>query len=225
MTLQNRLAGVQEGIVEACHSASRNPESVRLIAVSKTRPAEMIQEAIQSSHLDFGENYAQELRDKAKFLGESNPNLRWHYIGRIQRNKAKYIGPNAYRIHTLENAEQAQALLKRAPKGIDALLAINIGREDQKSGIAPEAAIETAQTLAHLEGCRIRGLMCIPPIAQAPEDNRAYFEEMESLMEKGRAAGLPWQELSMGMSADYTLAIECSATWVRIGTAIFGPRA
>ena len=146
------------------------------------------------------------------------------YIGRIQRNKAKYIAPNAYRIHTLESVEQAEALLKRAPLGIDALLAVNIGRESQKSGLAPEHIIEIGQRLLQIPDCRIHGLMCLPPKVANPEATRPYFEEMSHWLQTGQAAGLPWRELSMGMSADYPIAIRYGATWVRVGTALFGPR-
>ena len=224
MTVEQKLQRVNEKIASACHEAGRAPESVQLIAVSKTRSVEAIEEARACGQIHFGENYAQELRDKAKMI-PSAPEQRWHYIGRIQKNKAKYIAPNAYRIHTLENVEQAEALLKRAPNGIDTLIAVNIGRESQKSGVAPEHIIEISQQLAQNPLCRIHGLMCLPPMVTNPEDTQPYFEEMRYWLEKGRSSGFDWRELSMGMSADFSVAIANGATWVRVGTAIFGPRA
>jgi len=223
MSLEQRLEGVHQRLRSACAEAGRDPKDVKLIAVSKTRGPDEIEEAIRRGHQDFGENYAQELRDKVKTL--SDPQIRWHYIGRIQRNKAKYIAPNAYRIHTLEHTDQVEALLKRAPHGLDGLLAVNIGREPQKSGLHPEVLLETAHKLAAMEKCRIHGLMCLPPAVSDPEEAAPYFEEMADWMDKGRADGLNWTELSMGMSADYPVAIRYGATWIRVGTAIFGARA
>lgn len=223
MQLELKLRHVETDIIAACEAAGRSPQDVQLIAVSKTRPVEHIQAAKVAGQVHFGENYAQELRDKAKVLPPS-ASQRWHYIGRIQRNKAKYIAPNAYRIHTLENEDQVEALLKRAPNGIDGLLAVNIGREPQKSGLAPEQLLATAQQLATYEGCRIRGLMCLPPKVEHAAETAPYFEEMKHWFERGRDAGFQWTELSMGMSADYVQAITYGATWIRVGTAIFGPR-
>ena len=223
MTVEQNLQRVRSDILKACENAGRKAEHVQLIAVSKTRSIEVIREAKLESQIDFGENYAQELRDKAKLVPGSETH-HWHYIGRIQRNKAKYIAPNAYRIHTLETVDQAEALLKRAPNGIDALLAVNIGREAQKSGLKPEQIIETAQKLSEFAACRIHGLMCLPPKVDEPEATRPYFEEMRYWMQQAQNSGFDWKELSMGMSADYAVAIACGATWVRVGTAIFGPR-
>ena len=224
MSLETRLHTVQDKIRAACKEAGRAPSEVRLIAVSKTRPASAIETALQLGQIHYGENYAQELRDKVKVLGPSSDIIKWHYIGRIQRNKAKYIAPSAYRVHTLESVEQAEALLKRASHGLDALLAVNIGREPQKSGLLPEHIIPLAQALHNVPNCRIHGLMCLPPIATTPQANAPYFEEMAYWMSQGQANGFKWDELSMGMSSDYPVAIRYGATWIRVGTALFGPR-
>jgi pyridoxal phosphate enzyme (YggS family) len=224
MTFQARLQTVQATIQQACADAKRAPEDVHLIAVSKTRPPESVQQMAALGHVHFGENYAQELRDKVAYFKEESAPLHWHFIGRIQRNKAKYISPSAFRVHTLETEEQATALLKRAPLGIDAMLAVNIGCEAQKSGVFPKDILERAKALSTIEGCRIRGLMCLPPITSKPEESAPYFEEMAYWMDKGRSEGFLWDELSMGMSSDYPIAIQYGATWIRVGTALFGPR-
>jgi pyridoxal phosphate enzyme (YggS family) len=225
MSVHTRLGAVREAIDQACADAGRKPDEVKLIAVSKTHPVTSVMDALAAGQLDFGENYAQELRDKAPLLAAVDPPVRWHYIGRIQRNKAKFIGPRAFRVHSLESLAQATALLKHAPNGLDALLAVNIGREPQKSGLLPETLLETAKNLTAVPGCRIHGLMCLPPLSEHPKDSVPYFEEMAHWMQAGRAAGLQWTECSMGMSADFPLAIRYGATWVRVGTAIFGARA
>ena len=223
MSIEQQIRRVEADIASACATAGRPIDAVQLIAVSKTRPTTFISEAKAAGQVHFGENYAQELRDKAKAL-PPGPDQRWHYIGRIQRNKAKYIAPNAFRIHTLENIDQVEALLKRAPNGIDGLLAVNIGREAQKSGLSPEHIIETSQQLTQHPLCRIHGLMCLPPKVASAAETKPYFEEMKHWFDTGRAHGFNWTELSMGMSADCTQAIACGATWIRVGTAIFGPR-
>jgi len=224
VSIAQRLQEVQRKIDQACDAAGRAPSEVTLVAVSKTRPAQMILTAATAGQVHFGENYAQELRDKAKEFEEATHSISWHYIGRLQKNKAKYVAPNAYRVHTLEHVDQVHALLKRAPQGIDGLIAINVGRESQKSGVLPEDVRSTAQEFAKVSGCRIHGLMCIPPATPSPEDTAPYFEEMQYLLQSGKNAGHPWEELSMGMSADFHVAVRYGATWVRVGTAIFGPR-
>lgn len=223
-SIAERLVGIQQKINTACHTIGRDPNEVTLVAVSKTRPAEMVLAAAHAGQTHFGENYAQELRDKAKAFHESRHPVSWHYIGRLQKNKAKYVAPNAYRIHTLEHVDQVHALLKRAPNGIDGLIAVNVGREPQKSGVLPEALASIAQTLREVPGCRLHGLMCIPPATTTAEETAPFFEEMQHLLQTAQKAGHSWSELSMGMSADYHIAIRYGATWVRVGTALFGPR-
>lgn len=224
MSISANLAKVRERIQACCAQYNRDPKDVTLIAVSKTKPFETIQAALLAGQVDFGENYAQELRDKQALRGENHPQLRWHYMGRIQSNKAKYIAPNAYRIHTLESPAQAQALCKRAPHGIQALIAVNIGREAQKGGVPPEQVLPTVQAISKLDGVQVHGLMCIPPAHPDPAFSAPFFEEMAYLAAQGRKEGLHLHELSMGMSSDFEVAIRYGATWIRVGTAIFGAR-
>jgi pyridoxal phosphate enzyme (YggS family) len=205
------LAEVRGRIAEACARAGRDASSVTLIAVSKTKPMELLREAVQAGQKSFGENYAQEFRDKF----EQEPALDWHFIGALQTNKVKYVAGKAALVHTCDRLSLLQELSKRGP-GQRVLLEINIGREPQKAGVLPEEA-STLLEQARVSRLRCEGLMCIPP---AEGDPRVHFR---ALRELGQKLGL--RELSMGMSADYEAAIEEGATIVRVGTAIFGARA
>jgi pyridoxal phosphate enzyme (YggS family) len=194
------------------------PPRVRLVAVSKTQPPEAIREAYAAGQRDFGENYAQEWRAKADALADL-PDLVWHFVGGLQTNKAKMLAPRAAWIHTVDRLELARELAKRyAARGAVArvLLEVNVAREPQKSGCAPEEAPRLAEAVAGLAGLDLRGLMCIPPTEGDP---RRWFTELREL---GARLGLA--ELSMGMSGDWREAIAEGATLVRIGTAIFGAR-
>jgi pyridoxal phosphate enzyme (YggS family) len=194
------------------------PPHVRLVAVSKTQPPEAIREAYAAGQRDFGENYAQEWRAKADALADL-PDLVWHFVGGLQTNKAKMLAPRAAWIHTVDRLELASELAKRyAARGAVArvLLEVNVAREPQKSGCAPEEAPRLAEAVAGLAGLDLRGLMCIPPTEGDP---RRWFTELREL---GARLGLA--ELSMGMSGDWREAIAEGATLVRIGTAIFGAR-
>jgi pyridoxal phosphate enzyme (YggS family) len=205
------LAEVRKRIAEACARAGREAGSVTLIAVSKTKPLELLREAIQAGQRSFGENYAQEFRDKF----EQEPGLDWHFIGALQTNKVKYVAGKAALVHTCDRLSLAQELAKRGP-GQRVLLEINIGREPQKAGVLPEDAAALLEQASAL-GLRCEGLMCIPP---AEGDPRVHFRALRELASK-----LGLRELSMGMSADYEAAVEEGATIVRVGTAIFGSRA
>jgi len=211
--------------MDAAITHGRAADSVQLVAVSKTRPLDRITDAIVLGQHHFGENYAQELRDKSQALrNENHPRVFWHFIGHIQRNKAKYIAAAAYRVHALETEAQAQALVRRSENGIDALIAVNIANESTKSGVAPTKAIAHCKQLSSVPGLRLRGLMCMPPPAEDPEASAPFFEELAHLAQKGQQDGLPLTELSMGMSHDFEVAIRYHATWIRVGSAIFGPR-
>ena len=215
-----RLSHVMDGIREACQLAGRDPSEVQLIAVSKVHPVNAIQQVCRAGQVHFGESYAQELRDKAREL----PNLTWHFVGRIQRNKAKYIAPVAHRVHALESVPQAEALAKRSPSPLSCLVSVNVGREPQKTGVLPETLPDRLDALARVDGIHLVGLMTLPPAVPRPEDAAPYFEELASLAKRAQDRGHPLHELSMGMSQDYAVAIRHGATWVRVGTAIFGPR-
>jgi len=193
----------------------------KLVAVSKRHPADAIAACHALGQLDFGENYAQEMHGKQDVLPS---NLRWHFIGRIQRNKAKWIAPRAFRVHTLESARQGEALVRHAPQGLDALVAVNIGEEPQKSGVLPSQLPTVLEELAAVEGLRVRGLMCLPPAKEDPEEVAPFFAQMRHLLEQAQRGGHPLDELSMGMSQDLEVALRYDPTWVRVGTAIFGPR-
>lgn len=200
---------------------------VTLVAVSKTQPASAIREAYAAGQRDFGENYAQEWRDKAAALADL-PDLAWHFIGGLQTNKVKYLLPRdpalpAVRwVHTLDRAALAEELSRRAAaRGGPAarvLLEVNLGAEAAKSGCAPADLRRLAEAVRRLPGLELRGLMCIPP---AGEDPRPHFARLRALRD-ALGPGLP--DLSMGMSGDYAAAIEEGATLVRVGTAIFGER-
>jgi pyridoxal phosphate enzyme (YggS family) len=210
------LVDVRARIEAACARAGRDPKSVTLVAVSKTKPIELLREAMQAGQRSFGENYAQEFRDKF----ETEPDLDWHFIGALQTNKVKYVAGKAALVHTCDRLALAQELSKRAArnpaKEQRLLLEINIGREPQKAGVLPEEAPALLEQVRALPKLRCDGLMCIPP---AEGDPRVHFRALREL-----AARLALPELSMGMSADYEAAIEEGATIVRVGTAIFGAR-
>ncbi len=210
------LATVRARIAEACARARRDPASVRLIAVSKTKPLELLRQALSAGQTVFGENYAQELKEKADALGAG---VEWHFIGALQTNKARVVVGRAALIHTCDRLALAQELSKRAKNaGLTqrVLLEVNVGREPQKAGVLPEDAPALLDQVRALPSLQCDGLMCIPP---AEGDPRPHFRALRELAEQLRLA-----ELSMGMSADYEAAIEEGATLVRVGTAIFGPR-
>jgi pyridoxal phosphate enzyme (YggS family) len=222
MSIAENLTSVRSSLAAACSAAGRNADSVRLVAVSKIQPLSAIDEALDAGQLDFGENYAQELRDKA--AATTRP-IRWHFIGSLQRNKVKYVVGKASLVHDVDNLALAEEIGKRSgssPTGI--LLGVNIGEEPQKSGILPKDALELAREMTRIPGITLRGLMCIPPAAEDPEATAPWFAAMADLAARGRADGLPLEELSMGMSHDFMVAIRHGATLVRVGTAIFGAR-
>jgi pyridoxal phosphate enzyme (YggS family) len=215
------LAAVRARIAAACERAGRDPGSVRLVAVSKTQPVEAVLEAFVAGQRDFGENYAQELRDKAEALPEAD----WHFIGALQSNKAKIVVGRAALVHTCDRASLAEELHKRAfAKSLiqPVLVEVNLGREPQKGGALPEDVEPLLRRIRELPSLLCQGLMCIPP---ASDDSRRYFRDLRALRDRLGDSGLgPLTDLSMGMSADYEAAIEEGATIVRVGTAIFGER-
>lgn len=223
--IPERLAEVQARIAQAASRAGRPRDSIRLIAVSKTKPAEAIRIAYAAGQRDFGENYVQELVDKAKQL-EDLDDLRWHFIGSLQRNKAKPATNLAHLIHTVDRDELAVELDKRAlalGKKQNVLIEVNVGDENSKSGVPIEGLETLLESAKKLQNLNVKGLMAIPPFLDDPEAVRPYFARLHQLRETfGGAANLP--ELSMGMSHDCSVAIEEGATLVRVGTAIFGSR-
>jgi pyridoxal phosphate enzyme (YggS family) len=219
-SIAERLEAVRARIAAACVGAGRDPASVRLVAVSKFHAASAIREAYAAGQRDFGENYAQELAEKHAALLDL-PELRFRFIGALQRNKVKLLLPHAQVIETLANLDAARAISARAAAlGIDAhvLVQVNVSAEPQKSGVAPEALPALLQGMQGLPQLVVEGLMAIPAAAD-PVSARASYAELRRLRD---AAGLG--ELSMGMSDDLEIAIAEGATSVRVGTAIFGPR-
>jgi PLP dependent protein len=209
------LAGVRERIARACERAKRDPASVKLVAVSKVQPVEAIREALEAGQRAFGENYAQELREKAEAVAGAE----WHFLGALQTNKVKMVVGKVALLHTCDRPSLAQELNKRAAAlGTvqRVLVEVNLAEEPQKGGIAPSGLASFVDEMGKLPALRCEGLMCIPP---AEDDPRPHFRRLRELREK-----LGLRELSMGMSADYETAIEEGATIVRVGTAIFGER-
>ncbi len=221
-----RLANVKRTIDEATAEAGRAPGSTRLVAVSKHKSAEAIRAAYAAGQRDFGENYAQELAEKAAALRDL-PDLVWHFIGQLQRNKVKLIVPHARFIHAVDRAELAIEIDRRAAAAgvtLDALIEVNLAGEASKGGCAPAALGGLLAALAPLAHVRAVGLMTIPPAEDDAEQTRPRFAALRALRAAhGGAAVLP--ELSMGMSHDFPIAIAEGATLVRVGTAIFGARA
>jgi len=222
MTIAERWREVRARVDAACARANRAPGDVTLIAVSKTHPVAAIREAIAAGATDFGENYAQELAEKRAEL----PDLRWHYIGRLQRNKAKLVAGHVVLIHAVDTVELAQELAKRAAGTLQpVLISVNVAGEDTKGGVTPETAPALARAIAAVPGVRLDGLMTMPPFADDPEASRPAFSALAALRDRlAQDLGAPLPVLSMGMSGDFEVAIACGATHVRVGTAIFGAR-
>jgi len=219
--IAERWAAVRANVAAACERAGRAPSEVTIVAVSKTHPASAIREAAAAGATDFGENYAQELAAKQAELGE----LRWHFIGRLQRNKAKLVAGKVALVHAVDSEELAAELGKRAAQLQPILVAVNLAGETTKGGVTAETAPELARRIAALANVRLDGLMTMPPPSDDPETSRPMFEALRALRDRiAGELGRPLPVLSMGMSGDYEVAIQCGATHVRIGTAIFGGR-
>lgn len=229
VSVQEALEMQKRRIRQALERSARAPGAARLLAVSKKQSVEAIREAYAAGQRDFGENYAQELVQKAEELRDL-PELRLHMIGHLQSNKAKLIVQTAHSIQSVDSISLAKELNKHArdkrpghlPK-LEVLIEVNIGREPQKHGALPEDVPALVAAIRELPHLTLKGLMCIPPAAENAEESRPFFRALAELRaELGGEAALP--ELSMGMSQDVEVAVEEGATWVRIGTAIFGAR-
>lgn len=218
---------VEENIRAAVNAAGRKREEVCLIAVSKTKPLEAVLEAYGEGQRDFGENKAQEMTAKKEL---APADIRWHFIGNLQKNKVKYVVGNACLIHSVSSLELAAEIERIAEKKNviqPVLVEVNIAEEATKQGLAREDALELVKAIAGLPRLKLMGLMAIAPPVEEAEENRRYFREMRQLLQEINREGLypvPLTELSMGMSGDYPVAIEEGATFVRIGTALFGAR-
>ena len=217
LDIRANLGRVQEAVARACARAGRSPDHVLVIAVSKTMDAERIRQAVAAGVAALGENRVQEAKEKIETLGRPVP---WHLIGSLQTNKARDAARLFDWIHSVDRLELAQDLSRRAgDRALNVLLQVNLGEEPQKGGIAPAEVKPLSEAVAGLPGLRVRGLMAIPPAAVDAERTRPHFRRLRELRDE-----LGLEHCSMGMSADYEVAIEEGATMVRVGTAIFGQR-
>jgi pyridoxal phosphate enzyme (YggS family) len=211
--VSHRLADVRARIAAAAERAGRDPSAVTLVAVSKGQPAAAIEAAVAAGQRDFGENRAQELVEHARAVA-GTPDLRWHFVGRLQRNKVKAIAPLVACWQSIDRIEVGRLVAEHAP-GARVLVQVNVGAEPQKGGCAVGAAPELVARLRE-GGLVVAGLMAVPPLG---EDPRPYFDTLRAL-----GAQLVLDELSMGMTSDFEVAVEAGATIVRVGTAVFGER-
>ena len=227
MELIDNLKNVEENIAKACEKAGRNRDEITLIAVSKTKPVEMLQTIYDQNIRDFGENKVQEMCDKIEVLPDD---IRWHMIGHLQTNKVKYIVGKTALIHSVDSLHLAKEIEKQAAKKdvtVSILVEVNIAEEESKFGIRKEETMELIRQIAELPHLHIEGLMTIAPFVENPEDNRKYFRQIRQLSVDIKAQNIDnvsMDILSMGMTGDYMVAIEEGATMVRVGTGIFGER-
>lgn len=225
--LKDNLALVEKNIEEACKRAGRKREEVTLIAVSKTKPVEMLQEIYDAGSREFGENKVQEMCDKIEQLPKD---IHWHMIGHLQTNKVKYIVGRTALIHSVDSLHLAKEIQKQAVKAdviVPILVEVNIAEEDSKFGIHSDETIALVSEIAKLDHLHIEGLMTIAPFVSNPEENRVYFRGIRELavdINNQKIDNVSMGILSMGMTNDYTVAIEEGSTMVRVGTGIFGER-
>ena len=225
--IAENLKKIEERIEAACRRCGRARESVRLIAVSKTKPAEAVAEAYAAGQRLFGENHAQEIVAKKPLLPED---IRWHFIGHLQKNKVKYLVGSVEMIHSVNSEGLAAQIEKQAAKcGLvqDILLEVNVAGESSKQGAAPEALLSLLRFCDSQPHLRLCGLMAVAPFTEDPEESRPYFirlREMRDGLKPALRDPDAFRELSMGMSGDFETAVEEGATFVRVGTSIFGAR-
>lgn len=225
--IKDNIKIVEENIRTSAKAAGREAEAVTLIAVSKTKPAAMLEEAYACGCRDFGENKVQELMDKYEVMPKD---IRWHMIGHLQRNKVKYIVGKVALIHSVDSLRLAEEISREAMKKeieVNILIEVNIAKEDSKFGTTTEEAIQLARSIAELSNIKIKGLMTIAPYVENAEDNRQYFIKLNQLsvdMMKENIDNVNMDVLSMGMTGDYQVAVSEGATLVRVGTGIFGER-
>jgi hypothetical protein len=213
-------AEVTSRVAAACERAGRDPEAVTLVAVSKTKSVAEILAVYELGHRDFGENRAGELAEKAPQLPGD---IRWHFVGALQSRKARTVRPIATLLHSMDRRSLASAWLKGQGLAPPVLVQVNVGEEEQKSGVAPDDVGETLEWMVAM-GLDVRGLMAIPPIPESPEDSRPYFRRLREIRDRLAPDRPGLEELSMGMTDDFEVAIEEGASIIRVGRAIFGPR-
>lgn len=225
--ITENIALVKQNMEAACRKAGRNPDEASLIAVSKTKPVEMLREAYDAGCRDFGENKVQEMIDKC---GQLPSDIRWHMIGHLQRNKVKYIVDKVFLIHSVDSYRLACEISKEAVKKeleVNILIEVNVAEEESKFGARREELLELVENIAALPGICVKGLMTVAPYVENAEENRQYFVNLRQLsvdiMSKN-IDNVSMGILSMGMTGDYMVALEEGATYVRVGTGIFGDR-
>lgn len=226
--IKDNYFAIKNNIEELCEQKNISKDKVTLIAVSKTKPISDIEKVYEAGCRDFGENKAQELKEKYELLPKD---IRWHFIGTLQKNKVKYIVGKAFLIHSVDSYELALEIQKRAEKmdvHCDILIEVNVAKEESKQGIFDLDEVEDViRKISHLKNVHIKGLMTIAPICENSTDNSIYFKKLKDLsvdiMHKN-IDNVCMNILSMGMSSDYETAIEEGATYVRVGTSIFGER-
>lgn len=225
--IAENLKMIRSRIDQACGQAGRDPVSVKLVAVSKTCPAQDIREAFYAGQLVFGENYVQELTAKSQEITEP---IQWHFIGHLQSNKVRQIAATVSMIHSVDRFSLAQEISRqwgRLDQTCNILVQVNVSGEATKSGTTADEALELVRNIADLPNLKIQGLMTMPPFFDDPEAARPFFRELRNLADRiaeEQIPGVSMEHLSMGMSHDFEVAIEEGATLVRVGTAIFGER-
>ena len=225
--IKENLISVENEIREACLRAGRRREDVTLIAVSKTKPVSDLEEAYALGVRVFGENKVQELADKYEVLPKD---IEWHMIGHLQRNKVKYIIDKVALIHSVDSLRLAETIEKEAAKRnitVNILIEVNVAREESKFGLMPEELEEFIAKISDFSHIRVKGLMTIAPFVADSEENRVIFQRLHKLsvdIETKNVDNITMRVLSMGMTNDYSVAVEEGATMVRVGTGIFGTR-
>jgi pyridoxal phosphate enzyme (YggS family) len=226
-TIAENIQEVRQRIAAACALARRPLESVTLLAVAKTFPADAVRAAFDAGERSFGENYVQEALDKITALADLRDPLQWHLIGPLQSNKTRVVAESFDWVHTVDRLKIAQRLSEQRPAGLPPLqlcLQVNISGEASKSGLATDEVLDVARSVAALPRVRLRGLMAVPAPASDPAAQRLPHARLRELLARLQRDGLDVDTLSMGMTADLEAAIAEGATIVRVGTAIFGAR-
>lgn len=226
-TIFEKLQLVRARINQACSRVGRPPDSVTLLAVSKTFPAETVREAFHAGQRKFGENYVQEGVDKIAALSDLRDQIEWHMIGPLQSNKTRVVAEQFDWVHTIDRFKIAQRLSEQRPAGLPPLqvcIQVNTSGEDSKSGVEPDQALALAREVAALPGLNLRGVMALPAPTDDPALQKDALRAVRVVFDSLISAGLPLDTLSMGMSADMEAAIEEGSSMLRVGTALFGQR-
>lgn len=225
--VKENLLQVRQAIDDTCRKVGRSPSEVTLIAVSKTKPVSMIEEAMEAGQTVFGENKVQELCEKYDVLPQ---NLEWHLIGHLQRNKVKYVVDKAALIHSVDSLRLAETINRegeRCNRIVPILIEVNVAEEESKFGVTVSETIDLIREIAKMQYVQIQGLMTIAPFVENPEENRWVFRKLKELsvdISGKNMNNVYMSVLSMGMTNDYLVAVEEGATMVRVGTGIFGER-